>query len=170
MKTFNEFVDHKTREARKHLGIIKKVLEAHGKHVADHRDEEEPYIFLRGEGGSSFDGVRIYNIAGSMAYRIQREEATHPYGRSYPLDIEEMFSDYLSDEKDEKKAGKKVMKAITEEFDNFFQKSAEAEEELKQGEFDHPVDPMGRVAVKTTGTDYANQVQGWTHSTTSGGG
>jgi hypothetical protein len=133
MKTFNEFVDHKTREARKHLGIIKKVLEAHGKHVADHRDEEEPYIFLRGEGGSSFDGVRIYNIAGSIA-------------------------------------GKKVMKAITEEFDNFFQKSAEAEEELKQGEFDHPVDPMGRVAVKTTGTDYANQVQGWTHSTTSGGG
>ena len=167
MHTFNEFIDKKSREAKKQLGIVKKILEKNNQIVGDHREDEEPHLFLKcPDGRTSFDGVRIYKIADSLAYRIQREEKTHPFGKAYPLDIEDMFSDYMTDTKDQEKAGKAVIKSIVEELNKFFQKSAEAENELKQSEFDKSGDPLGRVTVRTTGTDYANQVQGWTHGTT----
>lgn len=167
MKTFNEFVDKKTREAKKQLGIIRKILEKNNLVVGDHLEDEEPHLFLRcPDGRTSFDGVRIYKIANSLAYRIQREEKTHPFGKAYPLDVEDMFTDFMTDTKDQEKAGKQVIKSVLEEFNKFFIKSAEAESELKQSDFDQAGDPLGRVTVRTTGTDYANQVQGWTHGTT----
>jgi hypothetical protein len=162
MHTFNEFVDRKTREAKKQLEVVKKILDHNNFNVSDFLDGAEPYLFLRApESRLSFDGVRIYKIGDTLAYRVQREQDTHPYGKSYNLNLEEMFEDFMSDGGKQEDAGKKVINAVTESFKDFFEKSASAEDELKQSQFDKNKDPLAR----STGTDYANKVQGWTHGT-----
>ncbi len=159
MATFREFVNRKQRESTKHLGLIKKTLEKQGMLVNDFLKEEDPYVFVKSNNQKlSFDGVRIYQIGGDMCYRIQKESKTHPYGKAYLLDVEGMYDDLISDRVKEEKAGKKVMKAIAEELKNFFRKSADAERELQSGEFERKNDPLGRTTVKSTGTDYSNQV------------
>jgi hypothetical protein len=105
----------------------------------------------------SFEGVRVYKIGSQMAYRVQKEEKTHPYGKAYRSDLEEMFNDFVSDHMDEEKAGKKVMKTVVEELQKFFKASASAEEELMTGDFGGD-DPMGKIVIKSTGTDYSNLV------------
>ena len=159
MKTFREFVDKKTREAKRQLKIIEKVLRKCGM-TAQNFMEEDPYIFVKNTGGqTSFDGIRIYKIAGTMAYRIQKESKTHPYGTAYMLDVEGMFDDLIADNVHEEKAGKEVMKAIAEEIQAFFKRSAKAEKDLRASEFDKKSDPWGNVMVKSGGgTDYANLV------------
>ena len=160
MKTFREFVDKKTRESKRQLKIIEMVLRKHGVSTQNFCEEEDPYVFVKNTGGqTSFDGIRIYKIAGTMAYRIQKEAKTHPYGTSYMLDIESMFDDLIADNVHEEKAGKEVMKAIAEEIQAFFQRSAKAEKELRASEFDKKNDPWGNVMVKSGGgTDYSNLV------------
>jgi len=155
MDRFVEFVNKKSRESTKQLKIIKDILEREGMSVAEFLKEEQPYIYLQNPGGGlSFDGVRIYKIAGNIVYRVQKEAKTHPFGKAYPLDIEEMFDDLVSDNVDEEKAGKKIIKAVSEEFRNFFIKSAEAEKENRSDELDY-----GNISVgSSTGTDYSSLV------------
>jgi len=155
MARFNEFIDRKTRESKKQLKLLKKVLENQDFQVKDHLDEEDPYIFVKNPNKSSFDGIRIYKKLDVISFRIQKEETTHPYGKAYSLDIEEMYEDRLVDGEDVKKAGKAVMKMVAEELKDFFEKSAEAEKEIRTSAFD---DPYSQVMVKTTGTDYSNLV------------
>lgn len=158
MKSFVEYVDHKEREGRRHLRIVKKLLESEGFSVKDNLGSDEPYIFMAApEKNVSFDGIRIYKIGSQLAYRIQKEEKTHPFGKAYPLDVEEMFDDLLADHRHPEAAGKEVIKAVTEEVKKFFTKTAEAEKELRNGEFDRG-DPLSRVVIKTTGTDYSNTI------------
>lgn len=158
MKSFLEFVDKRTRQTKKQLEIIKRVLEKSGMSVVDFLEEEEPHIFLKGSKNLSFEGVRIYKIGGEIVFRVQKEEKTHPYGRAYPIDVEEMYDDILSDEMNEEKAGKEVMKSISEEMKKFFNRSDKAEKEIRSIEFDKSSDSMGKVLASSTGTDYANQV------------
>jgi len=159
MSTFREFVDKKTREAKKQLFTLDKVLKKEGVNTANHLEDDDPYLFVRSPGKLSFDGIRIYKIGDNIAYRVQKEEETHPYGKAYSLDVEGMYEDYISDDDyDESKAGKEVMKSIVSEIRNFFNKSAEAENELRDGEFDKAGDPLGRVMMKSTGTDYSSKV------------
>jgi hypothetical protein len=149
--TFREFVDRKTREAKKHLGTLKKILKRDGMEVKDFLEEEDPYIYVANPiGNLSFDGVRIYKIGGEVAYRIQKEDKTHPYGKAYVLDVEGMFHDLLSDNIGEQKAG--------EEFKKFFSKSSEAEKDLRASEFDYAGDSMKGMVVNPSGTDYSNTV------------
>lgn len=158
MKSFNEFVDHKEREGKRHLRIVAKLLESQGFSVKDHLSNDEPYVFMAApEKNVSFDGIRIYKIGSQLAYRIQKEEKTHPFGKAYQLNIEDMFDDLLSDHQEPESAGKEVVKAVTEEVKKFFTKTAAAEKELRSGEFDRP-DPLNRIMIKTTGTDYSDTV------------
>lgn len=161
MKTFNEFVDKKAREAQRQLKIVEKLLRHHGMQAKGfYEHEDEPYVFVKNPGGqTSFDGVRIYKIAGTMAYRIQKEATTHPYGTAYQLDIEGMYSDLIGDKIHEKKAGESVMRAIMEEIQKFFKNSAAAEKDLRASEFDKNNDPWGNVMMKSAqGTDYSNLI------------
>ena len=87
-----------------------------------------------------------------MAYRVQKEEKTHPYGRAYLLDIENMFNEFL-EEMEEKEAGKKVIEAISEEFENFFKKSSNVEKDLFKD-----AGGLGKIVIHSTGTDYSNMV------------
>ncbi len=158
MKSFLEFVDKRTRESKKQLDILKRVLEKGGMSVVDFSEEEDPHLFLKGSKNLSFEGVRIYKIGGEIVFRVQKEENTHPYGKAYSLQVEEMYDDILSDEMDEEKAGKEVIKSISEEMRKFFNRSDKAEKEIRSIEFGNNNDSMGSVLASSTGTDYANQV------------
>ena len=164
--TFREFVDKKGRQSKKRLGIIEKILKKQGMTVGNFLNEDDPYIYLRNTSGNlPFDGLRIYKIGDSIAYRVQKEEKTHPFGKAYLLDIEGIYEDLISDNTDEEKAGKTVIKSVGEEMRSFFVKSAEADKEVRAAELDRQTDPMGKVQLRsTTGTDYANKVQNNTRS------
>ncbi len=156
---FKEFIDKKEREGKKHLKIVKKLLESGHLKVGDYLEEDDPYIFLHTPAKTlSFDGIRIYKIGNQLAFRIQKEEKTHPFGKAYPMDIEEMFNDLLSDHHKPEVAGKKVIESVINEVNKFFKKTAQAEKELRSREFDKSIDPLGRLVVKSTGTDYSNMV------------
>ena len=94
-----------------------------------------------------------------MAYRVQKDDKTHPYGKSYRLDIEEMYDDLMSEEEmTEKKAVVQVVEAVGKELNKFFQESLKAEKEIKHSEFDAIGDPLGRVAIRQSTMDYGNLV------------
>jgi hypothetical protein len=155
MENFKEFVDKKQRDAVKHLKIIKAVLAHEGMHVESFFDDD-PHIFVNSHNRNlSFDGIRIYEIGGSFAFRVQKERDTHPYGRAYPLDIEEMFNDFISEDGNEEKAGKRSMGALSHELKKFFKDSEKAEKIIRAGDIlDRGEDEDG-VLLRPTGSDYS---------------
>jgi hypothetical protein len=159
--TFREFVNKKARQSKKQLGILEKILKKQGMTVENFLSDDDPYIYLRNTYGNlPFDGLRIYRIGDSIAYRVQKEEKTHPFGKAYLLDVEGMYEDLISDNIDEEKAGNTVIKSVGEEMRSFFVKSAEADKDVRAAELDQQTDPMGKVQLgSTTGTDYANKIQ-----------
>ncbi len=163
-KSFGEFVDKKKRECVKQLTILKQILEHNGMRVdnfVNAESDDEPYIYcVSPTRNGSFDGVRIYKIGDQLAFRVQKENRTHPYGSAYPLPIEEMFNDFLSDEgTDQEKAGKKVMEAVAKEIKRFFEKSLEAESNEREKNIESDKDSAGNVSVRSTGgTDYSAMV------------
>lgn len=161
-RTFGEFVDRKKRESVRQLTIIKQLLESSGLKVENflNENDDEPYIYCYNPMKSgSFDGIRVYKIGNTIAFRIQKENETHPYGSAYQLPIEEMFHDFLGDDDvDQEKAGKKVIEAVAKEIRRFFDKSAEAESEERQRNSELNQDSAGNVLVRTTGTDYSSLV------------
>lgn len=153
-QSFKGFLDSKDREAKKQLKIVKKLLESKKMKVKDFLEEDDPYVFLYAPSKDvSFDGIRIYKIGNQLAFRVQKEAQTHPFGRAYPLDIEAMFNDLLSDHHKPEKAGEAVIDAVIEEIGRFFKKSAEAEKALRNSEFE-----KGAIVIQSGPTDYANLV------------
>lgn len=157
---FGTYMDKKRRETARQLGLIRQMLEKQGLQAENYIDNEEndPYIFCKNPSkNSSFGGVRIYKIGNELAFRVQKEKKTHPYGSAYPLPIEEMFDDFLGDEKtDELKAGKKVIESVARELRSFFNKSEEAER--KEREKDGTGEQFGNVVVKPGVNDYSTQI------------
>lgn len=156
-KSFGEFIDKKKRDATRQLEVVEKVLRKGGLKVESflEADSKDPYIFcFNPSKNGSFEGIRLYKIGNTIAFRIQKESKTHPYGKAYPLNIEEMFNDLLSDEDvDEKTAGKKVMEAVAKEVRKFFERSAEAEKDSKQSEINDK-----DVSLRGQGADYSSLV------------
>jgi len=159
--SFKEFVNKKDREANHQLKIIKKLLEKAGFTVeAFLENEDDPYVFLNtNDDQLSFDGVRIYKLGDVMAFRVQKEKDTHPYGKAYQLDIEAMFNDMMSESGSEKKAGEEVIESVADEFKRFFKKSRTAEKDLKSAEVEQErEDGNGKVLVRNNTLDYASMV------------
>lgn len=154
MEMFMEFVDRKQREAKRHLRIIEQLLKKAGLNVKGYLDEEDPYVFVKATNPKlSFEGVRIYEVGEMVAYRVTKEEDTEPYGKAYQLNLEEMFNDYMSESPQEEEAAKKVIESVLHELKRFFDKSADAERDLK----DNGIADQG-VILKTGGTDYSSLV------------
>lgn len=156
--SFGDFVDKKKRESIRQLKLMQQILEQGGLKVENFlnsKDDSEPYIFCYSPSrNGGFDGVRIYKIGSELAFRIQKESKTHPYGSAYSLPIESMFSDFLSDDGvDEAKAGKKIIESVGKELKKFFERSVEAERNDRQMDLDSM--SGGSVLVRTTGTDYS---------------
>ena len=162
-KSFGDFIGKKERDALKQLGLMKKLLEKTGLKVESYLetdDTDDPYIFcFNPSRNGSFDGIRIYKAGDRHAYRIQKENRTHPYGKAYSLEIEEMFHDLLSEEnEDQRKAGEKVIEIVTKEVKKFFDKSVDAEKEDRKSNVEGDSENAGNVLVKTTGTDYSSLI------------
>lgn len=139
------------------------MLEANGmkaENFLNTDSDSDPYIYCHNPTkNGSFDGIRIYKVGDQIAFRIQKENKTHPYGSAYPLPIEEMFHDFLSDkDADEMKAGKKVIESVAKEVRKFFDKSLEAEREDREHKGDKGQAGNGEFMIKTTGTDYSSLV------------
>ena len=161
MSTFGEFVNKTARQAKKRLDLVEKVLVRERFVVRPHLDDTvEPYIYVANSNNRlSFGGVRVYITGESVAYRVQKDDKTHPYGKSYRLDIEEMYNDLMSEEDmTEKKAATEVIEAVGKELNKFFQESLKAEKEIKHSEFDAIGDPLGRVSVRSSMTDYGSLI------------
>lgn len=137
---FNKFLEIKNREVKKQLEIIKKVLESKKLKVESFFDGESPYIFVRSPISLPFEGLRIYKIGSNIAYRIQNENTTQPYGKSYDLNIENAFSDLITDMTEEE-AGKVVIESLAKEIESFFKESEKAQQELSVVSFQKS-DPM----------------------------
>lgn len=153
---FAEFIDKKEREAKKQLKIIEKILSSHGLKVKDNLDNDDPFLFvINPKKDTFFEGIRIYKIGNQLAFRIQKEEKTEPFGKAYGMDVEEMFTDLVADYKPEE-AGRKIILAVTTEVKKFFEKSSSAEKELRDKDLQR--DPWGKVTVRSSdfGIDYSN--------------
>lgn len=156
-------MDKKRREGLKQLSLLKQLLERTGmktESFLDNGEVDEPYVFCWSpSGGSSFGGIRIYKLGNQIAFRVQKENKTHPYGSAYPLNVEEMFNDFISEEQvDEKKAGDMVIEHVAKEIKNFFEKSLNAERDEREGLIDKEKEAAGSVLVRSTGTDYSSLV------------
>jgi len=160
-KSFGDFVDKKKRESIEQLKTMKKILENNNMKVDSFLEvdqDHDPYIFCYNtKKDSGFNGIRIYKIGSDLAFRIQKESKTHPYGAAYSLPVESMFNDFLSDgDVDENKAGEKIIEAIGKEIKKFFEKSLEAERQDRRSELDK--ESEGKVLLRTTGTDYSSMI------------
>jgi len=154
MKQFLEFVDRRQREAQRHLKLVEKMLKKNGMDVKSFLEDDDPYIFVKATENLSFEGIRIYEIGNELAYRVQKEPKTHPYGIAYSLSLEDMFSDFMSDNINEEQAARKVMESTTKEIKKFFKKSAEAENELSN----QLGSPGDNYLLRTGGSDYSSLV------------
>jgi len=149
---FSSFIDKKNARAREELEIIRDILKDGGLKVQDFLKSDSPYIFLSSpQEGLNFEGVRIYKVGSNLAYRIQNENSTEPYGQAYSLDLEDIFSDLVSDMSGEK-AADKIKEAVVDEFKNFFKKSSEAQQELNST----PGDPQSKIMVNGSAGDISN--------------
>jgi hypothetical protein len=151
---FSSFLDKKKKQTVNELKIIKDVLSQGDLKVEDFTEEEAPYLFVNStEESLDFDGVRVYKVGSNMAYRIQREKKTEPYGTAYPLNLENMFGDLISDMSEEK-AAEDIKKAVIEEFKIFFKRSSEAQDEINSG----IIDDSGRKLVSSGFGDISNSM------------
>ena len=171
MRTFREFLGGKKREGKRQLHMIHKLLERNGFKVEDFLDEQfdEPYIYCYNPNkDTSFKGVRIYRIGDKIAYRVQRESKTHPFGTAYLIDMDGIFNDLMSDGMTKKEQlGHKVMEEIVANIRAFFKESADAERE--EDKWDDDGDSMGMVHVRNPlGGDYSSQVHDAGHGSSQG--
>jgi hypothetical protein len=162
MRTFREFLGNKQREGKRQLHMVQKVLERSGFRVEDFLDEhfDDPYIYCYNpDRNTSFKGVRVYRIGDKIAYRVQRENKTHPFGSAYMLDLDAIFNDLMGDGITKKEElGKKVIEEIAKNIKSFFQESAEAEREEDKWD-DQDSGALGMVHVRNPlGGDYSSQV------------
>lgn len=154
---FSSFIDIKNKQTLKQLGILKEVLSKNFE-IEPHLENEHPYIFVKVKKQDvPFEGVRIYKIGSSWAYRIQNESATEPYGKAYPLDLEKMFEDLVPDMSEEE-AGEVIADALIEEFNNFFEKSSKLEKENSVGKFNKDDISSAAVIVGSNSGDFANSI------------
>lgn len=160
MRSFRDFYENKVRLAIKQLNIVAQVVEKAGFKVDHFLDEQftEPYVYIHNPNrNTSFEGVRLYRIGDKIAYRVQRENKTHPYGNAYTLDVELMFDDLMEEgEHKPEEIGNKVMEMVTKELRAFFEESAEAEQQRNDQETGKNPDGLGTVQVRNPqGGDYS---------------
>lgn len=133
---FASFLEKKSEESKKQLEIIRDVLVEGEFEISDFTKERDPYIFCKSNKQDlDFEGIRIYKIGSSIAYRIQNESQTEPYGKAYSLNVEKAFENLISD-MNEEKAAERIKKLIIQELNSFFEESQKAQEKINAGNLD----------------------------------
>lgn len=152
MINFFEYSIKKDRENKRRLNIMFNVLKENGFNPKKHIDSDsDHYIFVPTlNKKTSFEGIRIYPIAETFAFRVQKMEKTEPYGKAYDLSVEDIFNDLMSENIGEEKAGKETAHIICTEIKDFFEKSVKAEELLANSEEE------SGIAFRTTSSEFSN--------------
>lgn len=163
IRSFRDYMNVEDRKSLRQMNIIQSLLEKSGMKVTnftESEDDQNPYLFVHNTAGNKFfDGIRIYTIGKKLAYRVQKEERTHPFGTAYPLKIEEMFNDLVSEEDiDQKKAGEEIIEQLPKILQKFFERSAEAEKEIINQDIQDKSDDNAAGHRSTGGTDYSQTV------------
>jgi|694.fasta_scaffold23718_5 hypothetical protein len=150
---FFDYVNRRLLNSKRKLKIIHKMLNsAKVKSKLSIKNTDDPHLFVYStDPGCDFEGIRIYAIGSNIAFRIQNRSDTHPYGKSYLLDFENVFNTFMS-KKDAKAedSGKEVMKHFVEEIKKFFKMSADAQNNFDKSD--------NKLMLRNTGTDYSSNV------------
>lgn len=161
---FSSFVDVKNKEIIEKLKVLSKVLSQDFEVKEFLEDMENPYLYVSPEKTMDlpFDGVRVYQIGSSFAYRVQNENKSEPYGNAYPLNIEQAYEDLAPDMEGVKMA-KTISNIVIEEFESFFKQSSKAEVDQRAVLFSrNPVsknnDVSNQVTVGRALGDYSNSI------------
>ena len=149
--TFLEYVNKKQRDAIRELSVVKRIMKQGGLEVASHlhAKDDDPYLFIYNPDSAPEFGLRVYKLGGQdIYYRPQKKEKTHPWGEAKTLDIKGMFEDIMSDEKEEGKVAKQIIKSVSEEIRHYFKANAKADKDHKKGLADKS--PLGAVAFRSS--------------------
>lgn len=161
---FSSFIDVKNKEIIQKLKVLSKVVGQEFDVKEFLEDVENPYLYVSPKKSMDlpFDGVRVYQIGSSFAYRVQNENKSEPYGSAYPLNIEQAYEDLTPDMQGVELA-KTISDIVIEEFDKFFDHSAKAEVDQRAVLFSrNPVsknkDVSNQVTVGRALGDYSNSI------------
>ena len=168
MKTFLEFAVHRVRDYEpERLHDLFRLLQKGGLVAIDRTHQQnDPHIWVQAHPKpQEFDGVRVYLLGNICAFRVQKLATTQPYGKSYQLDLQEMFNKILermgNDAKTNMKlAVKELIKKVAEKIIGFYQLAIQDEEEFMQDQLYGPerTDVGGAALVPSSGFDYSMKV------------
>jgi hypothetical protein len=140
---------------------LKKIFIKHEFDVESFFDNKPPYIFVHCyEDNATFGGVRIYIYKNNIAYRMQNKPDSEPYGYAYLINLDEIYAELLFHQKDydKNKLSKEVALKMISAIEDFFKENGEAQEDMETAMFNNDGDPMGKVIIKTMGTDYSSKI------------
>lgn len=151
---FSSFLDIKNKNIIRELKIIKEILSKEFL-VEDFLNKENPYLFLKFKNNQlQFEGLRIYKVGSNIAYRVQNYNDSEPYGKAYPLNLEEAFEDLVPDSSEEE-AAKIISDLLVNEFERFYELSCEAQNKNIANNF---IQSNSAILIGNNG-DYSNSVK-----------
>lgn len=131
---FFDYINRNALGAKRKLKIIHKILKQNKIKNKIFLDIDDPFLFVYStDPECDFEGIRIYPIGRSIAFKIQNRVDTHAYGKAYLLDFENIYNTFMSEkDSDEEKAGKKVVDTLIDEIKRFFKMSSNAQNKAEK--------------------------------------
>jgi hypothetical protein len=168
MKTFLEYQLHRVKDYEpKRLHNLFQALQKGGLVAVDLTNEpNDPHIWVQAHPKpEEYDGIRVYLLGNICAFRVQKMKNTQPYGKSYSLDLQQMFDDILDDMGEEasddmNKAVEKLIEEVGDRIRKFYIDSIRDEEDFIQNQLDgvDRDDVGGAALVPNSGVDYSSTV------------
>jgi hypothetical protein len=154
MYKFFDYINQSEMQAHRKLKIISDLLKSQQIKNKLFNSDQEPHIFVFSTNPDTyFQGVRVYPIANSVAFKVQNKINTHPYGKPYLLDFEKMYNNLMG-QKDasEEDCAKSIIDYICTELKKFFTMSAKYQYEKNPENI--------KLMVRSQGTDYSTKLFG----------
>ena len=168
MKTFLEYQLHRVKDYEpQRLHNLFKALQKGGLAAIDMTNApRDPHIWVQAHSKpEEYDGIRVYLLGDICAFRVQKMKNTEPYGKSYSLDLQQMFDDILDDMGSKAKdhmneAVDKLIAEISARIRKFYMDSIKDEEEFLTNQLDgvDRDDIGGAALVPNSGIDYSSTV------------
>lgn len=169
MQTFLEYAIHRVKTFEpKRLHNLYLALKKGGLAVINRiHQQNDPHLWVQAHPQpEEYRGLRIYLLGNICAFRVQKLESTEPYGKSYLLDLQEMYDNILEDlgeeedNKDPNMAMNILIKQMCDKIRKFYIDSIKDEEEFLSAQLNGPErqDIGGAAILPVTGIDYSSQV------------
>jgi hypothetical protein len=150
---FFDYINRNALGAKRKLKIIHNILKLNKIKNKMFLNVDDPFLFVYStDPECDFEGIRIYSIGRSIAFKIQNRIDTHPYGKAYLLDFENIFNTFMSEkDADEEKAGGKVADTLVDEIKRFFKMSSDSQNKIEKSN-------DNKLMTRSGGTDYSSSV------------